>query len=73
MLLDPPPLGLLDLIIYNKEKSLMTRIGNDILSNLLLSPRAHNLDGSFIACESCLNNIAYSNAEVPPKFAISNG
>lgn len=47
--------------------------GNDILSDLLLSPRALNKDGSFMACESCTYNIAYSDSKVPPKFAISNG
>ena len=47
--------------------------GNDILTNLLLSPRAHNQDGSFMACETCHRNIAYSDSDIPPKFAISNG
>ena len=26
-----------------------------------------------MTCESCFNNIAYSDSENPPKFAISNG
>ena len=39
--------------------------GNDMLSDLLLSPRALNKDGSFMACESCAYNIAYSDSKVP--------
>ena len=46
---------------------------NDMLSDLLLSPRAVHKDGSFMACESCHPNIAFSDSKVPPKFAISNG
>ena len=26
-----------------------------------------------MACESCHRNIAYTNSDAPPKFAISNG
>ena len=47
--------------------------GNETLSDLLLSPRAHSQDGSFMACEICHRNIAYTNSDFPPKFAISNG
>ena len=44
--------------------------GNDVLSDLLLSPQAHNLDGSFMACESCFNNIAYSDSENLPSMLL---
>ena len=47
--------------------------GHNMLSDLLLSPRALNIDGSFMACESCHHNIAYGDSKVPPKYAISNG
>ena len=47
--------------------------GNDELSNLLLSPRAHVTNGKYMSCESCYRNIAYSDEDKPPKFAISNG
>ena len=47
--------------------------GNENLSDLLLSPRAHNQDGSFMACETCRYKIAHTKCDVPPKFAISNG
>ena len=46
---------------------------NDNLSDLLLSPRALNRNGSFMTCYACQRNIAYSKYDKPPKFAISNG
>ena len=45
---------------------------NVMLSDLLLSPRAHHQDGSFMACETCYNNIAYTDSKTPPKYAITN-
>ena len=36
------------------------------LSDLLLSPRAQQSDGSFMACQTCHRNIAYSKSDKPP-------
>ena len=47
--------------------------GNDLLSNLLLSPQAHIKNGSYMSCDSCHRHIAYKDTDLPPKFAISNG
>ena len=46
---------------------------NEKLSNLLLSPRAHIRNGSYMSCQTCYTHIAYNDSEKPPKFAISNG
>ena len=46
---------------------------NESLSALLLSPRAQHCNGSFMACQLCHRNVAYSKGDKPPKFAISNG
>lgn len=46
---------------------------NDSLSNLLLSPRACVMDGTYMVCKSCHKHIKNSSGDKPPKFAISNG
>ena len=46
--------------------------GNDSLSNLLLSPRAHVRNGEYMSCNTCYRHVAYSKSEHPPKYAISN-
>ena len=46
--------------------------GNNALSNLLLSPRAHVRDGKYMSCNTCFRHIVYSKSENPPKYAISN-
>ena len=48
-------------------------IDNIHLSNLLLSPRAHVRNNSYMSCESCYRHIVYGKSETPPKFGISNG
>ena len=45
---------------------------NCILSNLLLSPRAHVKNGKYMSCLTCYKNIINANSEKPPKYAISN-
>ena len=47
--------------------------GNNELSNMLLSPRTHVENGSYMSCQMCHNHIAYRDSDRPPKFAISNG
>ena len=42
------------------------------LANLLLSPRATELNGSYMACESCHRHLSYVTSEAAPKFALSN-
>ena len=44
--------------------------GNDVLSDIILSPRAHNLDGSFMACESCFKHIAYHDSDNPQNLLL---
>ena len=46
--------------------------GNNALSNLLLSPRAHVRDGKYMSCNTCFRHIVYSKSENPPKYAIRN-
>ena len=46
---------------------------NILLSNLLLSPRAHNNNGNYMSCITCFTNVKRSSATKPPKYAISNG
>ena len=44
-----------------------------LLSNLLLSPRAHVKNNKYMTCDSCYRHILKKDADKPPKFAISNG
>ena len=46
---------------------------DDDLKDLLLSPRAHKRNDTFMACTCCSNNIKRSLAKKPPRFGISNG
>ena len=45
---------------------------NPVLSNLLLSPRAHVKDGKYMSCVVCYKNICNVENDKPTKYAISN-
>ena len=47
-------------------------IDSEALSKLLLSPRAHVKNGSYMTCKTCYRNILNKKLDKPPKFAISN-
>ena len=46
---------------------------NILLSNLLLSPRAHCNNGNYMSCNTCFSNVKRRCSTKPPKYAISNG
>ena len=46
---------------------------NKHLSDLLLSPRARQINGTFMSCSTCYTNISRKSAIKPPRFGISNG
>ena len=47
-------------------------IDSEALSKLLLSPRAHVKNGSYMTCKPCYKNIVNNRIAKPQRFAISN-
>ena len=45
---------------------------DDDLKDLLLSPRAHRRDDTFMSCKCCSNNIRRTTSNKPPRFGITN-
>ena len=45
---------------------------DDDLKDLLLSPRAHRKDDTFMSCKCCSNNIRRTTSNKPPRFGITN-